>query len=293
MAKEIYSMTGFGKSEAGNEKLQVTVEIKTVNHRFKDIRFKMSSLFNSIELDMRNLINKNFKRGSFDINVNYKRLESKSRFEDMDTEKVSAFISSMKVMADANNVTLDIKPTDFLRNEFMKEIDESSIEQMGSFALEAMAGAIEDLKGSRKGEGEKLIQVIKKHQESYEEQFAIITSKSDEFQSAIKERLEKKFEEFKTVIPSDEPRFMQEVIFYLEKMDIHEEINRINAHLSKLNNLISNGGEVGRQIDFLIQELNRETNTTGSKSTLQEISEAVVQMKVQLEKIREQGLNLE
>ncbi|MFG1593152.1 YicC/YloC family endoribonuclease [Halobacteriovorax sp. CON-3] len=293
MAKNIYSMTGFGKAEAGSESLQVTVEIKTVNHRFKDIRFKMSSLFNSVELEMRNLISQNFKRGSFDINVSYKRLETKSRFDDIDTEKVNAFISSMKHLADKNDVQLDIKPTDFLRNEFMKEVDESSIDEMNKFAIDALKGAIENLKESRKVEGQKMVDVIKKHQQSYEEFFNIVNDKSDEFQAAVKERLEKRFDEYKTAMPIDEPRFMQEVIFYLEKMDIHEEINRINAHLSKLNDLLTKGGEVGRQIDFLIQELNRETNTTGSKSTLQEISEAVVQMKVQLEKIREQGLNLE
>ncbi|MFG1493765.1 YicC/YloC family endoribonuclease [Halobacteriovorax sp. ZH4_bin.1] len=293
MAKNIYSMTGFGKAEAGSESLQITVEIKTVNHRFKDIRFKMSSLFNSVELEMRNLISQNFKRGSFDINVSYKRLETKSRFDDIDSEKVNAFISSMKHLADKNDVQLDIKPTDFLRNEFMKEVDESSIDEMNTFAIDALKGAIENLKESRKVEGQKMVDVIKKHQKSYEEFFNIVNDKSDEFQAAVKERLEKRFDEYKTAMPVDEPRFMQEVIFYLEKMDIHEEINRINAHLSKLNDLLTKGGEVGRQIDFLIQELNRETNTTGSKSTLQEISEAVVQMKVQLEKIREQGLNLE
>ncbi|WP_040314719.1 YicC/YloC family endoribonuclease [Bacteriovorax sp. BAL6_X] len=293
MAKNIYSMTGFGKAEAGSESLQVTVEIKTVNHRFKDIRFKMSSLFNSVELEMRNLISQNFKRGSFDINVSYKRLETKSRFDDIDSEKVNAFISSMKNLADKNEVKIDIKPTDFLRNEFMKEVDESSIDEMNKFAIDALKGAIENLKESRETEGQKMVDVIKKHQKSYEEYFNIVNDKSDEFQAAVKERLEKRFDEYKTAMPVDEPRFMQEVIFYLEKMDIHEEINRINAHLSKLNDLLTKGGEVGRQIDFLIQELNRETNTTGSKSTLQEISEAVVQMKVQLEKIREQGLNLE
>ncbi|MFG1516089.1 YicC/YloC family endoribonuclease, partial [Halobacteriovorax sp. ZH3_bin.1] len=168
MAKNIYSMTGFGKAEAGSESLQITVEIKTVNHRFKDIRFKMSSLFNSVELEMRNLISQNFKRGSFDINVSYKRLETKSRFDDIDSEKVNAFISSMKHLADKNDVQLDIKPTDFLRNEFMKEVDESSIDEMNTFAIDALKGAIENLKESRKVEGQKMVDVIKKHQKSYE-----------------------------------------------------------------------------------------------------------------------------
>jgi uncharacterized protein (TIGR00255 family) len=86
---------------------------------------------------------------------------------------------------------------------------------------------------------------------------------------------------------------LQEVVFYLEKIDIHEEINRVHAHLEKFQNLLKSSNEVGRQIDFFIQELNRETNTMGSKSSMKEISDAVVQMKVQLEKMREQGLNIE
>jgi uncharacterized protein (TIGR00255 family) len=91
----------------------------------------------------------------------------------------------------------------------------------------------------------------------------------------------------------DQGRLLQEVIFYLEKIDINEEITRVNAHLEKFDSLLNSNIEVGRQIDFFIQELNRETNTMGSKSTMKEISDAVVQMKVQLEKMREQGLNIE
>ena len=94
-------------------------------------------------------------------------------------------------------------------------------------------------------------------------------------------------------MPVDEPRFMQEVIYYLEKMDIQEELNRIQIHLEKFDSIFKTGGEVGRQLDFLLQELNRETNTTGSKSSVEEISSRVVQMKVHMEKIREQALNLE
>lgn len=116
---------------------------------------------------------------------------------------------------------------------------------------------------------------------------------ADTFKKAVEDKLLKRVEEYKNIVAIDQGRLLQEVVFYLEKMDIHEEINRVHAHLEKFKNLLKSDNEVGRQIDFLVQELNRETNTMGSKTTNEEISQAVVQMKVQLEKIREQGLNIE
>ncbi|OIQ19689.1 MAG: YicC family protein [Bacteriovorax sp. MedPE-SWde] len=290
---QVYSMTGFGKHEVESESIQLTVEIKSVNHRFKDIRFKMSSLFTPIELELRNLINANFKRGSFDVFINFRRVDSSTRFDDIDEGKVSAFIQKVKNIATAQGLDIGVRPTEFLRSEFLKDNDNTFGEELAELAREAFPKALEALKSSRSGEGEKLVTVLQDHRKKYEEHFGVVLDHADTFQEKVKERLQKRFEEYQTSMPVDEPRFVQEIIFYLEKMDVHEEINRIKVHLSKLDDLLSAGGEVGRQIDFLIQELNRETNTTGSKSTVQEISETVVQMKVQLEKIREQALNLE
>jgi len=188
---------------------------------------------------------------------------------------------------------LHIKPTDFLRSEFMVEQDLSKDTELADMVISAFAKAVENLMNSRLSEGAKLKEVIDNHKNTYIEHYSKIEALSETFQANVEEKLKKRFEEYKSEMPVDQPRFLQEVVFYLEKLDIHEEINRIKAHLEKLDSIISEGGEVGRQIDFLIQELNRETNTIGSKSSLKEISDCVVQMKVQLEKIREQGLNLE
>ena len=123
--------------------------------------------------------------------------------------------------------------------------------------------------------------------------FQKIESSVESIQKNIETRLRKRFETFSQELNVDEPRFLQEVVYYMEKLDISEEINRIHTHFDRLSELIEKGGEVGRQIEFLLQELNRETNTIGSKSSMEDISESVVQMKVQLEKMREQALNLE
>jgi len=289
----VYSMTGFGKAEVERENILLSIEVKSVNHRFKDIRFKMSSLFAPVELDLRNEIAKYFKRGSFDVFINYKRIETASKFDDLDPAKVKAFIGKMKEIAGEDADKISIRPTEFLRSEFYFEQDDTFKDELASMVKEGFPKALEDLKKSRASEGKKLLKTLKDHRDQFHKHYEVVSSLADTFQESIKERLTKKFEEYKTALPSDEPRFMQEVIYYLEKADVHEEINRIEAHLLKLDKILTDGGEVGRQIDFLIQELNRETNTTGSKSTLEEISNAVVQMKVHLEKIREQGLNFE
>ena len=287
----IYSMTGFGRGEAESDKYIVTAEIKSVNHRFKDIRFKMSSLFNPLELELKKLLFAKVKRGSFDIYVNFKRSETSSKFNDIDEKKVKDFVAQMKSIL--GDEALQIKPTDFLRNEFMLEQDLSKDTELADMVVEAFKKSLDKLLESREAEGSKLKEVIKEHQKSYSEYYSKIEGLSEQFQANVEEKLKKRFEEYKAELPVEQPRFLQEVVFYLEKLDIHEEINRIAAHLEKLTSIVDEGGELGRQIDFLIQELNRETNTIGSKSSVKEISDCVVQMKVQLEKIREQGLNLE
>lgn len=286
-------MTGFGSGEASNDEYTVSVEIKSVNNRFKDVRFKMSSLFSSIELDLKKALGDYFKRGSFDVYVNYKRTESKSRFDDIDDAKVKIYLDKAAKMANASGIDIQISATDFLRSEFYKDADDARTEGTIELVHEAFEKALKSLEVSRLQEGAKLVQVIKNHKESYLSHYQVITSLADTFQSQVQDKLKKRIADTAKEFSIDEPRFLQEVIFYLEKLDVHEEINRIQSHMQKLDDLLSSDGEIGRQVDFLVQEFNRETNTIGSKSGMPEISDAVVQMKVQLEKIREQALNLE
>lgn len=284
-------MTGFGRGEKAGGNYTVTVEAKSVNNRFKDIRLKMSSVYNSIEIDMKKKVTDLFNRGSFDIYVNFKRAQSNSKFDDLDEQKVQEYVNKMKQMVGDEN--LAIQPTEFLRHEFMKEYDLSQDQELMELTLAALDDALDNLKKSRESEGSKLKAIIEKHKVAYMGYFEAIKKEIPSFQKNVEEKLLKKFSEFGKDLGIDEPRFMQEVVYFMEKLDVHEEINRIEAHTQKLEEILNMGGEVGRQLDFLVQEFNRETNTIGSKSSLKEISDSVVQMKVQLEKMREQGLNLE
>lgn len=290
----IFSMTGYGKGEFSDDNFIMSVEIKSVNHRFKDFRFKMPSVFNSKELELRKKLNHEFKRGSFEILVDYKRNNKQTESSiDIDFEKVNKFLASFKKNVSLNNEKIEINPVDFLRTDFYVDQSTELQHQLESMMMTAFESAIFELKNSRNNEGEKLQRVLMDNLNNYMESFKEIEELAEDFQEKVDLKLRSKILELSKEIKIDEPRFLQEVVYYLEKIDIHEEIDRINGHVSKLKSLLKNGGEVGRKIDFFVQELNRETNTIGSKSSDNLISESVVSMKGYLEKIREQGLNIE
>lgn len=282
----VQSMTGFGRGEAQNDEYHVTVEIKSVNNRYKDFRFKMSGAFNSFETNFKSELKERFQRGSFDIYINFKRSAVNSKVNDIDLDKVKSFIELFK---DQN---VQFNATDFLRQEFAREEDNKINDELCHLGLEALKLAADDLLEARCMEGAKLKLAIEKHLANYSQHFQEVKPLTATLKDGVKEKLLKRFQEFDD-LKIDEPRFMQEVVYYLEKLDVEEEIDRIESHLAKLKGLLNDKQEVGRQIDFLVQELNRETNTIGSKSSLEELSNLVVQMKVNLEKVREQGLNLQ
>lgn len=287
------SMTGFGEASAQSDNYVVSVEVKSVNNRFKDIRFKMPGSLSALEIELKKELNDTFSRGTFDVYINVKTAANKSRFDDLDANKISQFVSKIAPILKSNGLEAKVNMTDFLRSEFMLEQDEVNQHELTDLALKAFKNALAELKKSREAEGEKLIKVLVKHLENYKTYFDVIEKNADHFMSNVEEKLKKRVDEYKKLVDVEQSRLLQEVVFYLEKIDIHEEINRVHAHLEKFQNLLKSSNEVGRQIDFMIQEMGRETNTMGSKSTMKEISDAVVQMKVQLEKMREQGLNIE
>ena len=286
-------MTGFGKGEAVGKNYTLTTEIKTVNNRFKDFKFRMSSVFNSQEIELRSKLEAEFKRGSFDISVSYKKNEKAEAVFHVDLAKVDAFITMMKPVFEKHGLPLTVSPTEFMRGDFSKEEGEDKVEEMGPLVATSFDAAIKALIVSRAQEGKKLTDKLLEHLAIYEENLAVVEKRKLEYPELVKEKLTQKLGEKLKDIKIDESRFLQEVVYYLEKLEIDEEINRAHIHVAKLKSVLNSTGEIGRQIDFLLQELGRETNTMGSKSAVPEISSHVVEMKVQLEKIREQALNLE
>ena len=289
----VYSMTGFGKGESVGVNYTLTTEIKTVNNRFKDFKFRMSSIFNPIEIELRSKLEGEFKRGSFDISVSYKKNEKVAAEFYVDPKKVEAYIDLMKPLFAKKEIPFHLSPVEFLRNDFYRDDDMSKEKEMEGLVKESFHLAMKALKSSRSAEGSKLVAKLLEHLGIYEKCLGEVEKLKSLYPDMIKDKLTQKLSEKLKDIKVDESRYLQEVVYYLEKLEIEEEITRAAIHVEKLKAVLGSTGEIGRQIDFLLQELGRETNTMGSKSAHPEISSNVVEMKVQLEKIREQALNLE
>lgn len=289
----VYSMTGFGKGESAGVGYTLTTEIKSVNNRFKDFKFRMSSLFNPIEIELRSKVENEFKRGSFDISVSYKKNEKANVEFQVDPKKVAAFLDLMKPIFDEKKISFQVSPVEFLRSDFYREDGNDRDDEISVLAKKSFELAIAALKSSRSAEGDKLVSKLLEHLGVYEVCLAEVEKLKNLYPDMIKDKLTQKMAEKLKDFKIDESRFLQEVVYYLEKLEVEEEITRAKIHLGKLKAVLNSSGEIGRQIDFLLQELGRETNTMGSKSAHPDISSNVVEMKVQLEKIREQALNLE
>ena len=292
MSLKIQSMTGFSRIENSDEKCTYTIELKSVNGRFLDLRFKIPSQLNQIEHKLKLLAQKYIKRGNVEVNICIKKnLEQANNI--LDDKKIEVFLKYMGEIAKRSHIPMQLNPTDFLRSEFMLDKNENNENEIHQKVQELFEIALEKLVFSRSEEGVKLQRVFNLNVVKFRMHVKEIEKEKDNYKKELEDRLLKRFQDLKGALPVDGPRFMQEIIYYMEKMDIDEELDRIGSHLEKLDKVLEEGGEVGRQLDFILQELGRETNTIGSKTFQNKTSESIVQMKVVLEKIREQGLNVE
>ena len=291
----LQSMTGFGRGESSSDNFRVVVEIKSVNNRFKDFRFKMGSVFSSVEMELKEAISQKMIRGSFEISINYKKVATQETTFRLDREKISSFIQQISVIEKDCNREINFKAVDFLRGEFQEETDNDDLfNELYPVMKEAFGVALNGIELARIAEGEKIKNALMGYVGSYQNEFKHVTNLKEDYRNGIETSLYDKINQYESKIDVDKQRLLQEVIYYLEKLDINDEIDRINFHMNSLENLLeATSGEVGRKLDFLLQELNRETNTIGSKSGSKVISNHVVNMKSFLEKVREQGLNLQ
>ncbi|HLE12623.1 MAG: YicC family protein [Bdellovibrionales bacterium RIFOXYD12_FULL_39_22] len=292
MNMNIQSMTGFGKCEFNDGTNYFLIEVKSVNNRFRDVKCKLPGFLSSIEHELRGIISQTFKRGSFDVYISYRKMGVEAASGEIDANKLDGFLKHISQITKKNDVGFFVTPRDLFRAEFYKDAQDDT-EKLKEMAVMQFHRALEALKKSRQEEGSRLAEEIFHHRKLYEDFYQRVVARGDLYRQNIEEKLRKRIDEYTKNTAIEESRILQEVVFYLEKLDISEEFARIKSHLAKFDQILAGESEMGRQIDFLVQELNRETNTIGSKVADINISEAVIQMKVELEKIREQGLNIE
>lgn len=283
------SMTGFGKAIRETKAYQLDIEIKSVNQRFLDVQIRSPKILNFVENDFRQLIKQQLSRGRIEVFVNLAYIGKNEKQIVINWELIDSLITQLtdgiqQRYGSQNQVSISRMAERFALDEnfvTVEEKPEESMEELAQLALDTLKSALDSIEASREKEGQALALVLKKNTEEFKE----VLKKLDSFV----EIYEKEFLGAKV----DEQRLLTELAILLERGDIHEELDRLAIHVQKLDELIEAQCPVGRELDFLIQEMNREINTIGSKSNAIEIKNQVVQSKTILEKIREQVQNIE
>ena len=290
----IKSMTGYGKANLEKNERRYQVEIKTVNHRYLDISVKMPRQLSYLEEPIKKAIGNKVKRGKVDVFVTFENNSLEGQEIKINTELASAYIKELKKLAESENILADIQVNDIARYPDVLNIknnqDDESIKQE---LLEVSQIAIDNLIEMRQVEGTKMAEDIKQRLEYIQEKVKEISKLSTGLIEEYVVKLEERLKQILKGQEIDQARLAQEVVIYADKCSVEEEVTRLNSHISQFHNLINSNEPIGKKLDFIIQEMNRETNTIGSKANNLEITDRVIDLKTQIENIREQIQNIE
>lgn len=290
----VKSMTGYGKSTLNVNSREYQVEIRTVNHKYSDISIKMPKIMSYLEDNIRKEISTQIKRGKIDISISFENYAQETNNVRINTELVKLYIRELRKLAKEENISANIDVIEISKFPDVLKIkcdfDENLIKEEIS---EALRDALNQVIKMRENEGTQIagdiLTKISQIESKTEEIFELSTGLIDEY--VVK--LEARVKELLKTDELDKSRLMQEIVIYADKCSVEEEITRMRSHILQLRNLLKVNEPVGKKMDFLIQEMNRETNTIGSKANNLEITNRVVDIKTILEDIREQIQNIE
>jgi uncharacterized protein (TIGR00255 family) len=286
-------MTGYGRAEYSNGGLNLTVEIKTVNNRNFDMNCKMPRTFIALEDAIRKTVQTYVKRGRIDLFINFSDLREKESTLEVNLDKVAGYVKAGEIISEKFGVANDI--TASLLMKFPEVIVDNSVADVTEFeeiVKNTVADACKNLNDMRQIEGKKLVDdmlnrmsTIKTLADSIKERAPFVVA---EYKQKLKTRIEEALQDVKV----DEARLLNEVAFYTDRVNIDEELTRLNSHINQFKSIVASDGE-GKKLDFLMQEFNRETNTICSKSNDIAVTNFALSLKNEIEKVREQVQNLE
>lgn len=297
------SMTGYGKAQSSVDGKTVAVEIKSVNHRFLEPSFKMPHIFNMFEDELKRKLKNSLFRGKIDIYISYR--DESDEVADIIPNKpiIAAYFNQLKSVCDEYgipfNFTTDMilsLPDAFVKNTQEDSEDDNKIKEV---LFDAFDNALLSFIDARAKEGENLKEDLLSHLDKIENYMEIIKGRAPDIEALLRERLKEKLLNVlgeittETGITVDENRLNTEVVYYVERACIDEELVRMASHIKAMRKEIADGVNVGKKMDFMVQEMNREINTIGSKSSDFDIASTVVAVKSEIEKIREQIQNVE
>lgn len=289
------SMTGYGLFEKKCEDFYIKVEMKSVNNRYLDMNVRMPGSIMYAEEAVRSFIKSKIKRGKVDVFINFEYLDSSQVEIDIDYELLNKYISISKELEENYGLSSDLSFSKIMKDSNIVKAQKADFDgdYIKEELLKVLDGAAKDFLKSRAFEGEKIREDFKVKLDEVERLTYFVEERAPISLKENENRLRERITEFLHSSEVNEDRILTEIAIMLDKLSIDEEITRLKIHIQNFNDIINEEGPIGRKLDFLIQELNREANTIGSKSNDIEITSAVVMLKSEIEKLREQTQNVE
>ena len=290
------SMTGFGRGAVMEKNFSASVELKTVNNRFLDVSLRLSSEMQPLETEIKRIISSRLSRGRVDVNLQYERSDEINY--ELNRPMITGYLSAMKKMQDEFSLAgePDLNVIARLPNVLLPRKDDLG-EEFAFGVAAAVSAALEDLEKMRSSEGEMLKTELSGRLNEIERRLPSIEEESGNIAEEYRQRLTKRISEMlaktDSQIELDQGRLAQEIAFLSDRADISEEITRLKTHIEHFRTIMNEDKEVGKRLDFLTQELNREANTITSKTQNMIVKENALAIKSEIEKIREQIQNVE
>lgn len=291
----IKSMTGFGRCEVQEAERKITVEMKSVNHRYLDVAIKMPKKLNFFEAAIRNELKNYIQRGKVDIFIAYEDYTDTNVCVKYNKELATEYMGYLNQMAEDFQMDNDVRVSTLSRYPEVLTMEEQTIdeEKLWQLLSKAIKGAAEGFVNTRIKEGENLREDLIGKLDGMLTHVDFITSRSPQIIAEYKQKLEDKVKELLEDAKVDENRILMEVTIFADRVCVDEELVRLRSHIETTRDTLLKGGSIGRKLDFIAQEMNREANTILSKSNDLEISNHAIELKTEIEKVREQIQNIE
>ncbi|WP_094752677.1 YicC/YloC family endoribonuclease [Psychromonas sp. CD1] len=288
----IYSMTAFARKKIQGKWGTAVWEIRSVNQRYLETYFRLPEQFRGLEVKLKNIFKKRLQRGKIECHLRFESNDTCPEGLRLNNELALQIIEKAQwVLAQTGDSTGNINPLDILKWPGVMRAPDQDVDAISIYLMQGFEETLQEFILARAAEGENLAQMIKKRLDAIAEQVSIVQAFMPEIQMWQKERILKKFTDAKVEL--DSTRVEQELVLLAQKSDVAEELDRLISHISEARNVLNKGGAVGRRLDFMMQEFNREANTLGSKAINTDITSAAVECKVLIEQMREQVQNIE
>ena len=287
----IRSMTGFARAELATPQGQLLWEVRSINHRYLEVQLKVPEFCRSIEADIRQMASARLGRGRVEASLSFRTGDGQVRPSRLNLELVRQLRDHLAAVAREAGDTAPVSALELLRWPGVLTADDEDPTALHSTVISGFATVLDDLNAARGREGERIAEMLERRLVEIDGHVDDVTGRLPLVLERIRERLADRIASLG--IPADRERLEQEIALLAQKLDVSEELDRLKAHLAEFRDNLQSDAPVGRRLDFLVQELNREANTLGSKSADAETTRRAVDIKVLIEQIREQVQNVE